>query len=258
MTRGTGAPPAAVIAGNWKMHHGPAETAAFFQRFLLDVPPLGNGSIAIFPPALSLQAAVDATRDRPDIALGVQNVHWEESGAFTGEISGSLAAAAGARLALVGHSERRHLFGETDDETARKMAACIGNGLIPVLCVGELLSERDDGTAVEVVRRQLSTGLSALQPADVAQVLIAYEPVWAIGTGRTASPGDAAEMHAEIRKFLRESAGESSESVPILYGGSVKPDNAKELLSAPEVSGVLVGGASLRPDSFAAICQAAG
>jgi triosephosphate isomerase len=246
-----------VIAGNWKMHHGPAEAAAFFQRFLSDVPPLANGSIVIFPPALSLQAAVDATRDRPDIAVGVQNVHWEQSGAFTGEISASLAAAAGARLALVGHSERRHLFGETDDDTARKMVACLGSSLVPVLCVGELLSERDAGTAFEVVRRQLSTGLSALQTPDFAQVLIAYEPVWAIGTGRTASPGDAAEMHAEIRKVLRESAGESSETIPILYGGSVKPDNAEELLSAPEVSGVLVGGASLRPDTFAAICRAA-
>lgn len=246
-----------VLAGNWKMHQSPDETRRFFDAFLPMAEAADTGSILIFPPAVSLATAVQATRDRRDVLIGVQNVYWEPEGAFTGEISAPLAAAAGARLALVGHSERRHVFGETDPDTARKVQACLAAGLTPVLCVGETLDEREAGSAATVVKRQLSAVLDTLSSADARRLLIAYEPVWAIGTGRTASPSDASEMHLEIRSFLVESTGrETADAIPILYGGSVKPENAAELLSAPDVNGVLVGGASLQPDSFAAICAA--
>lgn len=248
-----------VIAGNWKMHHGPSETREFFEAFLAAEPDREDRSVVLFPPAASLTAAAQAVADRPDILIGAQHVHWEERGAFTGEISAGIAIEAGARLALVGHSERRHLFGETDAETGLKVGACLAAGLVPMLCVGETLDERESGSASAIVRRQLDAALGALRPDEIANVLIAYEPVWAIGTGRTASPADAAEMHGDIRRFLLDGVGETiALGVPVLYGGSVKPDNAADLLSAADVDGVLVGGASLSPADFAAICQAAG
>lgn len=248
-----------VIAGNWKMHHGPSATGDFFEAFLDAEPEREDRSIVVFPPAASLTVAVRAVAGRPDVLIGAQHVHWEEKGAFTGEMSTGIATEAGARLALVGHSERRHVFGETDAETGRKVGACLGAGLVPVLCVGETLDEREAGSASAVVRRQLEAAIGACRPDEVANVLIAYEPVWAIGTGRTASPDDAAEMHGDIRRFLVEQVGEMiAMGVPVLYGGSVKPDNARDLLAARDVDGVLVGGASLSSADFAAICQAVG
>jgi triosephosphate isomerase len=223
------------------------------------VPERAERSLLIFPPAASIPAAVAAVAGRSDVLIGAQHLHWEEKGAFTGEISAAIALDAGARAALVGHSERRQLFGETDAETGRKVRTCLAAGLLPVLCVGETLDEREAGAASSVVRRQLDAALGSLRPDELANLLIAYEPVWAIGTGRTASPADAAEMHGDTRAFLVEHVGETiAMGVPVLYGGSVKPDNAADLLAASDVDGVLVGGASLDPADFAAICRAAG
>jgi triosephosphate isomerase (TIM) len=243
-----------VIAGNWKLNHGPDEAREFFREILPQIAEGGGGTIVVFPPAVSLAAALEATTSREDVLLGVQNVYWEASGAFTGEISASLAAAAGARLVLVGHSERRHVFGETIAETVKKVRAVLDAGVAPVLCVGETLDERESGRAAEVVTEQLQPVLQTLSSADLDNVLLAYEPVWAIGTGRTASPDDAAEMHRHVRSVLEAQFGAAGASVPILYGGSVKPENAAELLAAPDVDGLLVGGASLDPSSFGRIC----
>lgn len=245
------------IAGNWKMHLGPAEAREFFASFLDALPRTLDRTVAFFPPAVTLAAARESATPRPDVLFGVQNLYWEERGAFTGETSAALAREAGAVLALIGHSERRHVFGETSEETGRKTRAALAEGLTPVLCVGELLDERERGEAEQVVESQLSEVFEGM-PADSARrLIIAYEPVWAIGTGRTAAPGDAEQMHRAIRAMLdRRYGSEVAGVIPILYGGSVKPDNAADLLAAPEVDGLLVGGASMDPASFARICQA--
>jgi triosephosphate isomerase (TIM) len=242
-----------VIAGNWKMYKGP-EAARGFCREFAQVAPTGNRTLILFPPAISL-AVVRAALSEHGVHVGVQNLHWEPQGAFTGETSAAMAREAGATFALVGHSERRHVFGETDDETARKAAAARNAGLSPVLCVGETIEERRAGRLGEVILRQLDAGLRDLDDADLAHLLVAYEPVWAIGTGETATPDDAAQAHGLLRARLQEYAGDAA-AVPILYGGSVKPDNATELLAADHVDGVLVGGASLDPRDFAKIAAA--
>jgi len=237
-----------VFAANWKMNFGPQETRTYLKTFLDAFPKTDDRTVIIFPSAISLVVAGFALRDRPDILLGVQNIHWEEKGAFTGENSASMARDAGASVALVGHSERRHTFGEGDEITAKKCAAAFKAGLTVVLCVGEKLEERDRNTTQAVVLRQLKAGISRLNSAQIARIAIAYEPVWAIGTGRTATPELAQEMHAFIKSLL---------DLPVLYGGSVKPENAAELLAQPDVDGALVGGASLEIDYFVAICEAA-
>jgi triosephosphate isomerase len=253
------APPRPVLAGNWKMNHGPSETARFFADFLAMHAPADDRTVVFFPPAISFAAAKEATQGRPDVRLGVQNVHWEASGAFTGELSVGMAKDAGAELVLVGHSERRHVFGETSAETAKKVRAVLAGGLTPVLCVGETIEERRAERAEEVVAEQLAPVLEILAAGESGELVVAYEPVWAIGTGVTATPQDAAAMHAAVRARLAQSFGEeAADAVPILYGGSVKADNAAELMSQPGVDGVLVGGASLDPGGFAAICRAAG
>jgi triosephosphate isomerase (TIM) len=252
------APRRPVLAGNWKMNHGPAETARFFAGFLALVEPADDRTIAFFPPAF-FAAAREALQGRPDVRLGVQNVHWEPSGAFTGEISVAMAKEAGAELVLIGHSERRHVFGETSEETARKVRAVLDGGLVPVLCVGETIDERRAGREQLVVEGQLAPALAVIRPEEVGELVVAYEPVWAIGTGVTATPQDAAAMHRAVRQRLAGAFGAgAADAVPILYGGSVKAENAAELMSQPGVDGVLVGGASLDPDGFAAICRAAG
>ena len=246
---------APVFAANWKMNHGPSEARAFIAAFLASYSARTDRTVAIFPPALSLASARNALGGRSDILLGVQNIHAEPKGAFTGENSASMAKDAGAKLALVGHSERRHVFGETDDQTAKKCATALQHQLTPVLCVGETIEQRENGQTTEVVLRQLRAGVSSIDRTQVASILIAYEPVWAIGTGKTATPADAAAVHAVIRKELAalcESA-QSAAEIPILYGGSVTRDNAKSLLSASEVGGLLVGGASLEASSWSAI-----
>lgn len=237
-----------VVAGNWKMHHGPDATGRFFSRFR---PEEEDGSVRLvfFPPDLSLGAAIASARVPAD--FGVQNIHWEPAGARTGETSAEMAREVGATLALIGHSERRHIFGETDAEVDRKVGAAARAGLVPVVCVGELLEERRAGRLEEVLRRQVGAFAGSL--AGVAEFMVAYEPVWAIGTGETATPDDAAEAHGIVRNALGALG-----RAPVLYGGSVKPGNAGALVSAPDVDGVLVGGASLDPDVFARIAEACG
>lgn len=246
----------AVIAGNWKMHLGPTGVRAFFDA--LDLRGVAERhELMVFPSAVALEAASVAARGAGGrVGVGVQNVHWEDEGAFTGETSAPMAAEAGAVFALAGHSERRHVFGESDVDVARRVEAARRHGLIPVLCVGETLEERRQGRVDEVVVRQLDAALAALTVGG-GRFLVAYEPVWAIGTGETATPGDASAAHATLRSRLRAALGPAGADVPLLYGGSVKPANAAELLSVDEVDGVLVGGASLDPASFASIARAA-
>lgn len=246
-----------ILAANWKMNHGPTEARAFVAAFLAAYSPRADRSVVIFPPALSLAAVRDALGGRSDIVLGVQNIHAEAKGAFTGENSAPMAADAGARIALVGHSERRHVFGETDEATAAKCALAFRHGLTPMLCVGEKIEQRERGETDAVVLRQLRAGFAKLEASDAAKVLVAYEPVWAIGTGKTATPADAAAVHAVIRGELATLLGtkEKAAAAPILYGGSVNKDNARSLLDASDVDGLLVGGASLDPTSWSAIAS---
>lgn len=255
-----------VVAGNWKMNLGPRDATRFVDDLEF---PDGGGDVELllFPPSLSVHAvrhALDrraAGVDTPEVGLGVQHIHWEPEGAFTGEISGEMAAEAGAGFTLIGHSERRLHFGESGDQTARRMAAAQRAGLTPVLCVGETLEERRGGTLESVLTQQLAAALSPRRVRgrieEGARFLLAYEPVWAIGTGETATPEDAARAHGFLRGRLQEHLPRRAASVPILYGGSVKPGNATELLAASDVGGVLVGGASLDPGSFAAIAACA-
>ena len=242
-----------VFAANWKMNHGPTDARAFLRTFLAHYSRHSDRSVLFFPPAVTVGAVAEALRERTDLQFGVQNIHWEDKGAFTGETSAAIARDAGARFVLVGHSERRHVFGETDEETARKCAAAAKAGLIPVLCVGERLEERERGETDAVVLRQLRAGVARLQPPQVASMLVAYEPVWAIGTGRTATPADASATHATIRAALREMVAEKALTLPVLYGGSVNRENARALLAAPGVDGLLVGGASLDAEGWATI-----
>ena len=242
-----------IFAANWKMNHGPSDGRAFLRAFLAHLPRGDRRTLVFFPPAITVPSVVEALADRPEVFVGVQNVHHEAAGAFTGEISAPMARDAGARMVLVGHSERRHVFGETDEQTAKKCDLVIRAGLIPMLCVGETLDEREAGHTEAVVLRQLAAGLGSLDDAQVVNVVIAYEPVWAIGTGRTATPDDASAVHAAIRRALRERVGDRAAVMPILYGGSVNRGNAKLLLAAPDVDGLLVGGASLDAGNWAAI-----
>jgi triosephosphate isomerase len=247
----------AVIAGNWKMHRGPGDARAFFAELRVEGL-AAEQELIVFPPAVSLAAAAGSPARDPRVQLGVQNIHWEDEGAYTGEISAAMAAEAGATFALVGHSERRHLFGETDEQVGRKVAAARRHGLVPMVCVGETLAERRAGRVDEVIVRQLDAALPSLGGGK-ERFLIAYEPVWAIGTGETATPDDASEAHATLRGRLEEALGIAAAArVPLLYGGSVKPENAADLLGAPDVDGVLVGGASLDARSFLEIAAAAG
>jgi triosephosphate isomerase len=265
-----------IVAGNWKLNHGPAATADFFRAFDHGARAAGEGEprVMIFPPALSLAAALEARDPSSGVELGIQNVFSEVEGAYTGENSVDMAAESGATLALVGHSERRHLFHEDDAQVAAKVLAVLGAGLTPVVCVGETLEERRAGALKDVLSRQLGAVLDALagEPsaadsgagqaggeagAGAGEWILAYEPVWAIGTGETATPADASEAHGLLRSQLRAHPAGRGGSIPILYGGSVKPGNAAELMNAPDVDGVLVGGASLSPESFADIVAAA-
>lgn len=237
------------------MNHGPTDAREFLRSFLQYYPRHSDRQVIFFPAGVTLGAVVEGLKDRSDIRVGVQNIHWEAKGAFTGEISGSMARDAGAHYALIGHSERRHVFGETDEETAKKIGACVRAGLTPMLCVGEKLEERESGDTEIVVLRQLRAGLSGLEPAQIAHVLIAYEPVWAIGTGKNATPEDASRVHRLIRYELKLMSPEKYSAIPILYGGSVNRGNAAQLLAAPEVEGLLVGGASLDPEAWSTIVR---
>ena len=245
-----------VIAGNWKMNHGPTDARSFLQRFLAQTPRQQDRTVIFFPSALTLPSVVDLLRDRPDLWVGVQNVSEEAQGAFTGENSVLMARDAGARVALVGHSERRHVFGETDAATTKKCALVAQARLTVMLCVGEKLEEREAGATASVVERQLAAGIAELDDAQVGAMMLAYEPVWAIGTGRTATPEDASDIHGVLRRALTSRIGDkAAAAVPILYGGSVNRGNAATLLAAPDVDGLLVGGASLDADGWSSIVR---
>jgi triosephosphate isomerase len=240
-----------IYAANWKMHLAPAEARVYVRAFLGATQPVPGRTLWFFPSAVSLEATAQAVQGRPDIRIGAQDVHWEPKGAFTGATSVPLAMGAGAAGALVGHSERRHVFGETDAETAKKVGAILGQGLTAMLCVGEKLAEREAGHTEAVCLRQLRAGLAGVAGESWERILIAYEPVWAIGTGRNATPADAAIVHRAIRAEL--SAQGAPSRISVLYGGSVNQGNVQALLAEPEIDGVLVGGASLDPNGWAAI-----
>ena len=244
-----------IFAANWKMNHGPTDAKAFMRTFLAHYARRPDRTVLFFPPTATLQAVMHALHERSDILVGVQNIHWEDQGAFTGEISAVIARDAGARLVLVGHSERRHVFGETDEQTGRKCAAAVRSGLTPILCVGEKLEEREAGKTDEVVVRQLRAGVGTLEPNQIATMLVAYEPVWAIGSGRAASPADATAAHRVLRSALRSAGGERGTAVPILYGGSVNRGNASSYIEAPDIDGLLVGGASLDAEGWSSIVR---
>lgn len=243
-----------IFAANWKMHLAPSEARAFAKSFLGATQPVPGRTLWFFPPAVSLEATAEAFRRRPDIRVGAQDVYWEPKGAFTGATSVPLAVDAGAAGALVGHSERRHVFGETDADTCRKVLVLLASGCTAMLCVGEKLAEREAGETEAVCLRQLRAGLDGVAADMWARVLIAYEPVWAIGTGRNATPGDAAAVHRAIRAELGRLGAPAS--VPVLYGGSVNKGNVQALLAEPQIEGVLVGGASLDPLGWAEIVAA--
>jgi len=241
-----------LFAANWKMNLGPPEARSYLTTFLKAHAPQPNRQVWFFPPAVSLETVASGLGNRPDLLAGVQDVYWEPKGAFTGAISAPLAVQAGAKAALIGHSERRHVFGETDEQTGKKFAAALAAGLHPVLCVGETLEQRDAGQTLAVVKRQLAAALA--ERAATARVTIAYEPVWAIGTGRNATPRDAATVHAAIRAWLEQHGAAETR---ILYGGSVNLKNAADLLAEPELDGVLVGGASLDPQAWGELVRTA-
>jgi len=254
----TGARPI-VIAANWKMHKSAGDVDPYFVAFERAAPDPAEAAAAgvetlFFPPFPILERVGRRVELRAATGTGAQTCHWEAEGAFTGEVSAPMVAAAGAARVLVGHSERRHLFGETDETCGRRIRAILDHGLDPVLCVGETLEEREAGRARAIVVRQLTRAIEGLEREAYRRLTIAYEPVWAIGTGRTAAPGDAREMHHAVREVVTTLAGsEAGEAVPVLYGGSVKPENARDLLSQPDVDGALVGGASLDGGTFGAI-----
>jgi triosephosphate isomerase (TIM) len=244
-----------LIAANWKMYKNPAQTEEFFRAFLPLVFEHNRDEIVICPPSVDIHFAIEAAQGS-QIAIGAQDVYWKDEGAFTGEISSAMLVAVGCTHVIVGHSERRQYFGETDDTVNLKLKAALEHGLTPIACVGEVLEEREAGLTEDVLRRQCLRAFNALSAKKAAKLVIAYEPVWAIGTGKTATPQMAADAHLLIRGEAAKAFGdEFSAQLRILYGGSVKPDNATALMSEEEIDGALVGGASLDAKSFAAIVK---
>ena len=244
-----------LLAANWKMHKTVAEAAQFVDALLPRIAATQH-DVVICPSFLALREVVERSRGSA-VRVAAQNMHEEDSGAFTGEVAAPMLVEAGVEAVILGHSERRQLFGETDEALARKVPAALAAGLEPILCVGETEEARDAGQTDAVLEGQLRADLAAVDPTRVAEVTIAYEPIWAIGTGRTATPEQAQETIAFIRDLLRE-GGAEADRVRILYGGSVNPANAAELMAQPDIDGALVGGASLDPADFAAIVEAAG
>jgi triosephosphate isomerase len=229
------------------------ETSAFFEGLLPQIQTVKHCEIVVAPPFTALSTAVDQASGTI-VRISAQDVHWEKEGAFTGEVSVRMLREVGCTYTIIGHSERRQYFGETDQTVQKKTLTAVAGGLKAIVCVGEVLAERDAGQAVDVVRRQVQNGLAGLTGPDLSNIIVAYEPVWAIGTGRTATPEIAAEMHAAIRKTYAEIYNEAAaDALRILYGGSVKPDNISALMKKEDIDGALVGGASLDPASFAAI-----
>jgi len=244
------------LAANWKMQKTVEETEEFLDRFIGDIGDLAGADIVICPPFTSLAAAVERCRRSP-VRIAAQNMHEADSGAYTGEISASMLTSLGVEAVILGHSERRALFAETDETLALKIVTALRAELQPILCVGETDVEREEGVTEDVLRSQLEADLEQVEASQLASIVIAYEPVWAIGTGKTASPEQAEEAIGFVRSVVAERDAEASQQVRILYGGSVKRDNAAELLRRDEIDGALVGGASLDPADFRTICEAA-
>ena len=242
-----------LIAGNWKMFKTVHEAVYFVKELRLVVKDIGDVEIVIAPPFTAVHAAAEAARNT-NIGVAAQDLYWEGSGAFTGEVSGAMIKEAGAEYVIIGHSERRRLFGETDAIVNKKLLAAIASGLTPIVCVGETLEERERDETFSVLDRQIKEGLDRFTSNELSELVIAYEPVWAIGTGRNATAAQAGEAHTHIRQRLRQWFGaDAADRCHVIYGGSVKPDNIRELIAEPDVDGALVGGASLEVKSFADI-----
>jgi len=243
------------IAGNWKMHKTPSEARLYCERFVDLVKGIGDRDIAVLAPFVDLPILSELLSGT-NVAYGAQNLFWEEKGAYTGEISAPMLVELGCRFVIVGHSERRQYFGETNESCNKKIAAAINHGLVPIYCIGETLEQREGGSTFDVLRTQLLEGLKGFEATFIKDLVIAYEPVWAIGTGKTATPEQAQQAHEFIRfTVAREFGSDLANQMRVLYGGSVKPENAAELLTMPDVDGALVGGASLDPDKFAKIVK---
>jgi triosephosphate isomerase len=241
------------IAGNWKMYKTVGETVKYVKEFRSLVKDIDGVEIVLAPPFTAIHAAAEAARNS-NVVIAAQDMHWEREGAFTGQVSGAMLREAGAEYVIVGHSERRTHFGETNDTVNRKATAAFASGLVPIVCIGETLDQRERRETFEVLDRQVHQGLEGLTAEQVGQLVIAYEPVWAIGTGRTATAEQAGEAHAHIRGRLRQWFGpETAELCHVIYGGSVKPDNIVSLIAQPDVDGALVGGASLDLRGFVEI-----
>jgi triosephosphate isomerase len=241
-----------MIAGNWKMNLTLVEAAQLVKAIADGIKGLGGVEVLVAPPFTTLLRVKEAIGKAP-ILLSGQDMHWEAQGAFTGEVSASMLADAGCTHVILGHSERRTLFGETDEVVDRKAAAAVKKGIIPIVCIGETLEEREKGLTFQIIERQLKFSLKSFREGKnlPLSTVLAYEPVWAIGTGRTATPEQAQEVHQFIRQWLKAQFGErTAQAIRILYGGSVKPDNVRDLMSKPDIDGALVGGASLKPESF--------
>jgi triosephosphate isomerase len=246
-----------LIVGNWKMNNTVAEALKFAATLSVELKATGHIDVVIAPPYTALYSLGVALSDT-EFGLGAQNIFWEESGAFTGEISGVFLAEVGCKYVIIGHSERRQFFGETDATVNRRVAAAIKCGLIPIMCVGETLGEREAGKTWDVIERQLVGGLLGIDMRATSDLVIAYEPVWAIGTGKTATPAQAGEVHTQIRSYLSKVYGRTiADRIRILYGGSVKPGNSRELMTQNDIDGALVGGASLDVKQFAEIVRSA-
>ncbi len=244
-----------LIAGNWKMNGLAKEARDLASALRKELGADPGPQVLVCPPFLALSAVQEELRGGP-LQLGAQDVHWEAKGAFTGEVSTGMLKDVGCSAVLLGHSERRHIMGETHEMVNRKLKAALAAGLLPIVCVGELLEERNMGDTRAVIERQVVKGFDGLSPEETAKTVIAYEPVWAIGTGKTASPRQAEEVHHYIRKLISQRAGEAvGQGIRILYGGSVSPDNVKELMAEEDIDGALVGGASLKVDSFVKIVR---
>lgn len=247
-----------LIAGNWKMNLNRDEAEALARGIAEHSAAIGGADLLICPPSVYLAPVAEAVTGS-SVAVGAQNMYFEDNGAFTGEISAAMLKDVGATFVILGHSERRHILGETDHDVNRKAKKALQAGLTPIVCVGETLQEREADQTAEVIRRQFRGSLADISADQMRTVVIAYEPVWAIGTGRTATPAQAEEVHADLRKLIAETYNaDVASAVRILYGGSVKPENAQELLSRDDIDGALVGGASLKTDDFMAIARAAG
>jgi len=246
-----------ILAANWKMNLTHVEAESYVEAFLHEVGEVNDVDIVIIPSFTSIPTLAQASGKAPFIRLGAQNVHWERSGAFTGEISATMLRVLFVKYVIIGHSERRTLFGETDEMVQKKVHTALEAGLRPIMCVGESLAERESGSVQKVLGRQIEEGLKDVSADHLSEIVLAYEPVWAIGTGRTASPAQAEEAHAFLRSLLAEFFDQSAaDKTRILYGGSVKPENTEDLMREPNIDGALIGGASLDPHSFARIIRA--